>query len=253
MKFDFHTHGKLSKKFDFSIDYYKEMAQHALASGLDGVALTEHFNTSNFHDVYETLDKHFEYENGYYNVMGLKVFPGMEVDIAEVGHILCIGERDDVLSMRNELNEYTEEESFIPFAKLLDLRNQYEMLVIGAHPFRKSTPLKDLDPKLLLQLDAFDLNGKDLYKRGIKENILDVSRFAEELYKPVVGGSDTHHFKQFGAVYNVLERDCNNTLELKEVVLDGKFKIEVAEDLNELVAEAVRLKKIEKSRLLKAE
>ena len=52
------------------------------------IALTEHFNTKNFHEVYDTLDAHFPYEDGYYNVFGLKVFPGMEVDILEVGHIL---------------------------------------------------------------------------------------------------------------------------------------------------------------------
>ena len=76
--------------------------------------------------------------------------------------------------MREQLNEYTEEGSFIPFAELLKLRSKYEMLVIGAHPFRPSTPLKD-DPSLLKQLDAFDLNGKDLHTRGIEENINDVN------------------------------------------------------------------------------
>ena len=58
---------------------------------------------------------------------------------------------------------------------------------------------------MLKQLDAFDLNGKDLHTRGIEENINDVNAFAEALDKPVVGGSDTHHFKQYGAVYTVLE------------------------------------------------
>lgn len=59
MKFDFHTHGKLAKAFDFSVEYYIQMANHALESGLDGLALTEHFNTKNFHEVYDKLDEHF--------------------------------------------------------------------------------------------------------------------------------------------------------------------------------------------------
>ena len=64
------------------------------------LALTEHFNTKNFHEVYDTLDAHFPYVDGYYDIFGLKVFPGMEVDILEVGHILCIGDLQDVRAMR---------------------------------------------------------------------------------------------------------------------------------------------------------
>ncbi len=234
---------------DFSIPHIEQMAKKALESGLDGIALTEHFNTKNFHDVYDTLDRHFPYENGYYNIHGLKVFPGMEVDINEVGHILCIGDLADVRALREQLNNFTEEESFIPFSELLKLRSNYEMLVIGAHPFRPSTPLKDLDPSLLSQLDAFDLNGKDLHTRGIEENIKDVNAFALSLDKPVVGGSDTHQFMQYGSVYTVLEKPCKNIKELKEVVLNKQFTVEVAEDLHERVSEAVRLKKIEKAKL----
>ncbi|MCM3767256.1 PHP domain-containing protein [Neobacillus niacini] len=251
MNFDFHTHGKLAKKFDFSVDYYMEMANHALQSGLDGVALTEHFNTKNFHEVYDTLDAHFPYEDGHYNIQGLKVFPGMEVDIKEVGHILCIGNRQDIRALRADLNDYTEEGTFIPFEKLLNFRLSYDMLVIGAHPYRESTPLKDLDPSLLKQLDAFDLNGKDLHTRGIEVNSMDVQNFAENLSKPVVGGSDTHHFKQFGAVYTVLDQECNTIAELKEAVINRQFHVKVAQDLPERVSEAIRLKAIEKEKLKK--
>ena len=247
MNFDFHTHAKLSKKVDFSVSYYEVMAKKALQSGLEGLALTEHFNTENFHEVYDTLDAHFPYEEGYYNIFGLKVFPGMEVDIAEVGHILCIGDVQDVRAMREELNDYTEEGSFIPFADLLNLRSNYEMLVIGAHPYRPSTPLKDLDPSLLKKLDAFDLNGKDLHTRGIEENTRDVNSFALTLDKPVVGGSDTHQFMQYGAVYTVLDKPCKNVTELKNVILNRQFFVEIAEDLHERVSEAVRLKNIEKN------
>ncbi len=36
------------------------------------------------------------------------------------------------------------------------------------------------------------------------------------LDKPVVGGSDTHQFMQYGAVYTVLEKPCKNVTELKD-------------------------------------
>nr|WP_106781268.1 PHP domain-containing protein [Lysinibacillus timonensis] len=249
MNFDFHTHAKLSKKSDFSISYFEGMAKKAIECGIEGIALTEHFNTKNFHEVYDTLDSHFPYEDGYYNIFGLKVFPGMEVDIKEVGHILCIGSLEDIRAMREQLNCYTEEGYFIPFSELLHLRSGYELLVIGAHPFRPSTPLKDLDHSLLSQLDAFDLNGKDLHKLGIQENIRDLNEFALSLDKPVVGGSDTHQSMQYGSVYTVLKQECNNVKELKEVVLSKQFTVEIAEDLHERVSEAIRLKKIEKAKL----
>ncbi|TKC16128.1 PHP-associated domain-containing protein [Robertmurraya kyonggiensis] len=248
MKFDFHTHAKLSKKVDFSLPYFEEMAKSALLAGLDGIALTEHFNTKNFHEVYDTLDEYFTYLDGYYDIHGLKVFPGMEVDIFEVGHILCIGDLQDVRDMREKLNSYTEKGAFIPFADLLKLRSNYDMLVIGAHPYRPGTPLKDLDPSLLKQLDAFDLNGKDLHTRGVAENKRDVHSLALKLDKPVVGGSDTHHFMQYGAVYTILEQDCANVKELKNAVLEGHFSVEVAEDLHYRVSEATRLKAIEKEK-----
>ncbi|KGR75943.1 PHP domain-containing protein [Ureibacillus sinduriensis] len=250
MNFDFHTHAKLSKKVDFSLPYFETMAKKAIECGLDGIALTEHFNTKNFREVYDTLDAHFPYENGYYNIHGLKVFPGMEVDILEVGHILCIGDLQDVRAMREQLNDYTKKGGFVPFAQLLEMRSQYEMLVIGAHPYRPSTPLKDLDPSLLRQLDAFDLNGKDLHTRGIEENTADVKSLGSALDKPVVGGSDTHHFMQYGAVYTILDETCNHVSELKEIVVNRRFSINVADDLHERVMEAIRLKEIEKRKVL---
>ncbi|WP_428910045.1 PHP domain-containing protein [Niallia sp. Krafla_26] len=249
MKFDFHTHAKLSKKVDFSISHFEEMAKGALQAGLDGIAVTEHFNTSNFFEVYDTIDAHFPYVDGFYDVYGLKVFPGMEVDVLEVGHILCIGDVQDVRDMRKELNDFTEKGSFIPFADLLALRSKYEMLVIGAHPYRPETSLTQHDPSLLIKLDAFDLNGKDLHTRGIQENIKDVNEFASALDKPVVGGSDTHHYKQYGAVYTVLHQTCRNVSELKNAVINREFFVEVAEDLHERVSEAVRLKALAKEKL----
>lgn len=103
MKIDLHTHGKLSKKSAFSEDYFREMVTEALANGLQALALTEHFNTSNFFGMYETLDRMYPYNGHYYEADGLMIFPGMEVDIAETGHILLIGLKEDILEARYAL------------------------------------------------------------------------------------------------------------------------------------------------------
>ena len=86
MRLDFHTHGKLAKKLPFSTAYTDWLFGEARRAGLDALCLTEHFNTLQFADVYgyiasvsrRTGDT-LELENG------LKIFPGMETDVAEGG------------------------------------------------------------------------------------------------------------------------------------------------------------------------
>ncbi|MFJ7827577.1 PHP domain-containing protein [Psychrobacillus sp. NPDC096623] len=251
MNIDLHTHAKLSKSVDFSLAYFQEMAQVALQRGLDAIAVTEHFNTKNFSDVFNTLDEHYPYNGHYYEMEGLKVFPGMEVDIAEVGHILCIGELEQIRALRQALDNYVTKGQFIPFAKLLQLTEHYpDMLVIGAHPFRKSTPLIDLDPALLGQLDAFDLNGKDLYSRGIDQNSSDLEVLSKQINKPVVAGSDTHHYMQYGVVFNAFHTPCETVAQLKQQIAELAFTIHIDDNLPHHVAEAVRLKAIAKEDMI---
>ena len=85
MIMDFHTHIKVSKRSPFMPSYFQEMIAEAKAAGLQAVALTEHFNTDRFMDVYNYLDEHYPYKHGYYEVDDFRVFPGMEIDVKEVG------------------------------------------------------------------------------------------------------------------------------------------------------------------------
>lgn len=75
MKIDLHTHVKISKKSEFSPDYFTTMLKEARDAGLNAIALTEHFNTQNFLDVYSYLDRHYAYIEDYYEVEGIKIFP----------------------------------------------------------------------------------------------------------------------------------------------------------------------------------
>lgn len=251
MKIDFHTHGKLAKKVEFSLEYFIEMVNAAKENGLDGFALTEHFNTHRFSDVYDTLDKEFPYTNHYYLVNGIKVFPGMEVDIQETGHILMIGSREDIRALRSKLDNYTENNYFIPFRELLEEANQYNLLKIGAHPYRESTPLHHVDHNLLKQLDAFDLNGKDLYKQGVSANSEKVYMLAKQLGLPVVGGSDTHQSLQYGSIVNILESECSNIDEIKELIAGDRYQITISPDLHSKVEAANNMKKHLKEKMEK--
>ena len=246
MKIDLHTHAKLSKASDFSKVYYEEMIREALDNGLDALALTEHFNTRHFEEVYQRLDRMFPYNGEYYDADGLKIFPGMEVDIRETGHILLIGRKEYILETRRQLDGYTEKGSFIPFDDLMDLAEAFPPLKIGAHPFRESTPLHHLTRSQLSRLDAFDLNAKDMYQYGGRSQSRSGSTFRADLGKPVTAGSDTHQCLQFGSVYNESQMPCESADELKSAIMQGAYQLHVSDSLPIKVKASVMLKKLMK-------
>lgn len=115
MRLDFHTHGKLAKKLPFSTVYTDWLFGEAKSAGLDALCLTEHFNTLQFAELYGYLASvsrrvgdALELENS------LRVFPGMETDVAEGGHILSIGPLEAILELNRRLEPIRKRESFYP-------------------------------------------------------------------------------------------------------------------------------------------
>jgi histidinol phosphatase-like PHP family hydrolase len=244
MKIDFHIHVKLSKKTNFSMEHFTSMIDEARANGLDAITLTEHFNTHRFEDVYGTLDATFPCNNHYYDIHGFKVFTGMEVDIAEGGHILVSGPRDLLLEVRSALEAHTSSNNFIGLEQLFELCEPRGMMVIGGHPFRESNSLYKIDKSLLRRFDAFDLNGKDLHQIGIQENIAKVLTLGEELGVPVVAGSDAHQMFQVGCVYNEFPVHYETVAELKMAIRDRVYKRVLSPSLNLQVRAANLVKKL---------
>ena len=116
MRLDFHTHGKLAKKLPFSTTYTDWLFAEARRAGLDALCLTEHFNTLQFDRLYGYLASVssrngdcLELENG------LRIFPGMETDVAEGGHILSIGPLEAILELNSRLEPHKEKGNFLPF------------------------------------------------------------------------------------------------------------------------------------------
>lgn len=248
MNIDFHIHVKLSKKTNFSLEHFHSMIDEAKAQGLDAITLTEHFNTHRFEDVYGTLDATFPCNNHYYDVGGFKVFTGMEVDVAEGGHILVSGPKDKLLEVREALEPHVSRDRFIGLADLFALCEPRGLMVIGGHPFRESNRLYHVDRGLLRKFDALDLNGKDLHEIGIQENIAKVLSLGEELGVPVVAGSDAHQMFQVGCVRNVLPGDYETVAELKAAIREGKYKRIIAPTLDLQVRAANLVKKLLKNK-----
>ncbi|MEA4848502.1 MAG: PHP domain-containing protein [Clostridiaceae bacterium] len=217
MDIDLHCHAKLSKKSKFSIKHFTSLQQTAIRNGLQAIALTEHFNTWGFEEVYEALECRYTYRDDYYDVDGLMVFCGMEVDVREGGHILVIGKRDDVLNLQKTLLPFMTKDKYPPMDYLLEEAEKREMLKIGAHPYRDDHSLGRLDVNLLKRLDFLELNGKD-FKKGDS-----VIKLADSVDLSVVAGSDTHHWLQVGCVKNRLAEYCYTVSQLKRCLKEGRY------------------------------
>ncbi|MGD6818802.1 PHP-associated domain-containing protein [Metabacillus sp. 113a] len=224
MKIDLHVHAKLGKKVPFTLREFIRLAEEAKWNGIEGIALTEHFNAQDYVQIYQTLDRHYPYQSTYYEVAGIRVFPGMEVDIAEGGHILVIGSRSDMIRMTKRLERFKSRENFITFDHLMSFHGMEQMLKIGAHPFREKNPLAALSKEQLARLDALEWNAKDAVKqgRGLRYRLKDM---ASEFHTAVTGGSDTHHYSQIGAVYNDFYEPVHTVKQLKEKIAKQEFEM----------------------------
>ena len=243
MRLDFHTHGKLAKKLPFSTAYTYWLFGEARQAGLDALCLTEHFNTLQFADVYgyiasvsrRTGDT-LELENG------LRVFPGMETDVAEGGHILSIGPLETILELNRRLEPHKEKGTFLPFERLMDLFEEYPVVVGCGHPFRAGGHVPELPEEQLRRLKFLDLNGKDLALDRERTERL-THDLGKKLGIPVVSGSDTHQAVQYGCVTTVLENACDTIPALYAEMRAGRYIIDLADTASFQVRTACLLKR----------
>lgn len=240
---DFHTHCKLAKKLPFSPEYTNWIFDQAKTAGLDAICLTEHFNTLQFHEIYTHI-RSLSRQEGDSLLLdnGLRLFPGMETDIAEGGHILCIGSMDTILKLNTQLEPYKQKENFLPFHRLMDLFDQYPLLVGAAHPFRDGGHIPELPKSQLSRFDFIDLNGKDVATDRKKTETMTYA-MGQKYGKPVVGGSDTHQAVQFGCIGNQLEQTCTTLKELEQQINAGCYQIQIHPQADFQVKTAVLLKR----------
>lgn len=96
--------------------------------------------------------------------------------------------------------------------------------------------------------NIYFINGKDLYTYG-KEIEDRVRTFAKLFHVPVVGGSDTHHQLQYGAIFNVLP-ECETIDELKQVIQQGHYETNISPCLDTKVKAANQVKKMIKQTIV---
>ncbi|MBM6915345.1 hypothetical protein H6B33_08005 [Gemmiger formicilis] len=242
MYLDFHTHGKLAKKLPFSPEYTHWLFSEAKNAGLDALCLTEHFNTLGFAQVYGYIADHAEPDGDTLLFNGLRIFPGMETDIAEGGHILSIGPMDAILELNRRLEPNKEKGHFLPFAQLMDLFAEYPVLVGAGHPYRAGGHIPELPARQLERLHFLDMNGKDIAEDRLRTEQL-TRALGQQLHKPVVSGSDTHQAVQYGCIRTRFDRTVNRIPDLYLEMQAGRYEICVSPEAAFQVKTAALLKR----------
>lgn len=243
MFIDFHTHGKLAKKLPFSTEYTDWLMKEAGRAGLDAICLTEHFNTLQFDELYGYLANVCKRDGDTLITQdGLRIFAGMETDIAEGGHILSIGTPEIILELNARLEPYKEKGKFLPFEKLMDLFEEYPVIVGAAHPYREGGHIPELPLEQLQRLHFLDLNGKDvaLNREYFEEK---TATLAKMLNIPMISGSDTHQAVQYGCVRTNIYNAVNIVEKLYEQMKAGNYEIVVSSNASFQVKTAGLLKK----------
>ncbi len=224
MYLDFHTHGKLAKYLPFSTEYTDWLLKEAKDAGLDAICLTEHFNTQQFDVLYSYIASKGTRQGDAYVFDGLKVFPGMETDIAEGGHVLSIGPMEAIRELNRRLEPNKSKGTFLSAVDLMRLFEEYPVLVGAGHPFREEGHIPELPKELLERFDFLDLNGKDIAMDRQRTEKLTYA-LGEKLHKPVVAGSDTHQAVQYGCIRTCFEREFDTFSQLREEMNAGRYSI----------------------------
>lgn len=173
---------------------------------------------------------------------GLRVFSGMETDVAEGGHILSIGPLEAILELNRRLEPHKEKGDFLPFSRLMELFGQYPVLVGCGHPFRAGGHVPELPEEQLRRLKFLDLNGKDLALDRERTERLTYA-LGKKLGIPVVSGSDTHQAVQYGCVTTVFEREVDTVPALYGEMTAGRYAIDLSDTAAFQVRTACLLKR----------
>jgi predicted metal-dependent phosphoesterase TrpH len=246
-KFDLHFHTMISRQLPFSEAHLRQMLDGAMSNGIGTIAITDHIESADYGTVRSYMRKTFSFNRGGYDVRGLRVFPGTEVQTSEDIHVLFLGAEEELDELHRRMEPMIRSGHYPSLRELFSRSGTLELLTIWAHPFRETgtdgaRSLRDLaDEEDIPHFDAIDLNAKDIYLYG-EQMAAHVRTAAAEEGLPVVGGSDAHHPSQVGSVYNSCERPVVTFEDLRDAIKAGAFRPHVCRELQSKVAEAQQFK-----------
>ncbi len=150
---------------------FEEVLKRALAVGIDGVVLTNHYQKSYLSDnnaaaFANSYIAEFHAAKQYGEKIGCKVFFGIEMTMEQYPnvHMLIYGVAPDFLSEQPALFDCTQEQ-------LYRIVKAHHGVMIQAHPFRNGTTV--MDTKFL---DGVEINCHPLYKKSYAEELTDIAQ-----------------------------------------------------------------------------
>src|SRR5262249_49347632 len=191
----------MPKHFKFDPRSVQRMVRMAGRVGLDGLALTEHFHATDFWEVHEHLERTYPSEGGVFWAGDLALIPGAEVNIREGAHVIVLGEVAELRRLDESFPQRLSEHYEPTLREFLDVTDDFEVVRIGAHMFRRAKELGKFAAADLRRLHALEINGKDF---GTEVMLLAQAR---ALNLPIVGGSDAHHWLQTGVRHTLMHID----------------------------------------------
>jgi predicted metal-dependent phosphoesterase TrpH len=200
-RIDTHSHPKISKHFEFSPRAVDNMIRQGRRVGLDALSLTEHFHAKNYWDVHNYLEATFPCDRGVFLAGGLALIPGAEVNIREGAHVIVLGEVAELRRLDRAFAQRLSERYKPTLREFLDVTDDFDIVRIGAHMFRRAKELGKFAAVDLRRLHALEINGKDF---GTEVMLLTQAR---ALGLPIVAGSDAHHWLQVGVRHTLMHTD----------------------------------------------
>jgi len=241
MKVDFHFHACLSKAIPFEYDYFSQTLARAREQNLFAITITDHFDTQGFEHIYNSLDAKYSYNGDYYLAEGVRFYPGMEVEVREGPHLLVYGKREAILAFYERLRPHQTPETFLPVPGFFEKQTGLDLMTIFAHPLRPKREFNRIAPEFASRFEAFDLNAKDLWRFG-SEHRVQVEALAAAFNRPVVAGSDTHHFMQLGSIYNEFQQPFETLADLRALIRTGAYTRHIHPELPKWIETAQEIK-----------
>ncbi len=246
MKIDFHVHSKITSSFQFDSKYMDEYTEECKELAIDAFVISEHCHANNFEEAYNYINSNYTKEDDYYLVNSMKVFTGIEITTLEKFDVVVVSNIDNIFKLKSNVDSVLKNGNytFIPIEKLVNIIDTKSSLVILAHPYRRFDVFPSINENVFDKFDAVEINATDLFKFGIEDMKKRIEKLSLDLNKNVTEGSDAHYPLQIGSVYSNILGDYTKVVEIKEQILQGNIKFEIANEFRTKVKGARAVKKI---------
>lgn len=201
---------------------FEEVLRQALSVGIDGIALTNHYQKSYVTDgtytkFAEKYIEEFYSAHKYGEKIGCRVFFGIELTTEKYPnvHMLIYGTEPEFLIKHPTLFDATQQE-------LYRTVKENGGILVQAHPFRNGTSVLNTD-----FLDGVEINCHPIYKKSYSEELTEIARknrliltcggdYHADTYRPKCGMYLPDGLQNTAELKNFLLSDCEKRLCVQE-------------------------------------